>query len=114
LRHTAGPCKWVFCAFRKHRTSDDGGAGQAATLSTQLAANPLGGLTQADVPLIEAEILSERPRPLLKFQQRMKLRYGHGMVNAGVVNVCISIFCAPLFAHLLPFFARIPLFQNPL
>jgi hypothetical protein len=62
---------------------------------------------------MEAEILSERPGPPLKFQQRMKLRYGHGMVNAGVVNVCVSIFCAPLFAHLLPFFARIPLFQNP-
>ena len=77
------------------------------------SANPLGGLTPADVPLIEAEILSERPGPPLKFQQRMKLRYGHGMVNAGVVNVCVSIFCAPLFAHLLPFFARIPLFQNP-
>ncbi|MGB8736166.1 MAG: hypothetical protein WCD20_08605, partial [Rhodomicrobium sp.] len=31
--------------------------------STQLAASPLGGLTPADVPLIEAEILSEQPGP---------------------------------------------------
>ncbi|MGA7328461.1 MAG: hypothetical protein WBX25_29225, partial [Rhodomicrobium sp.] len=31
--------------------------------SAQLAASPLGGLTPADVPLIEAEILSEQPGP---------------------------------------------------
>jgi hypothetical protein len=31
--------------------------------STQLAATPLGGLTPAEVPLIEAENLSEQPGP---------------------------------------------------
>jgi hypothetical protein len=41
------------------------------------------------------------------------LRYGRIMINADTVNARVSIFCQRLFAHLLPFFARIPLFQNP-
>ncbi len=36
-----------------------------AAIATQLAANPLGGLTPADLPLIEAENLSEQPGPPL-------------------------------------------------
>ena len=48
---------------RRPHSSLDGMTPDQAYYGAQLAANPLGGLTPADAPLIQAGNLSEQPRP---------------------------------------------------
>ena len=74
---------------RPHSSLDGMTPDQAYYGVHRAAASPLGGLTLADVPLIEAENLSEQPGPPLSFQRHVNpniIVHSHPSRCSGAAN----------------------------